>query len=93
MQDADPRALDNAGLIPEGARLEFDPARIFDVGIGADANASLHALVDSGHSLVWHGRQTRLTRKVWGVPCGDTAQGPTARPRHRESHALRRSGA
>lgn len=32
VQDANPWALDNAGLIPKGARLEFDPVRIFDVG-------------------------------------------------------------
>lgn len=67
VRDADPWELDNAGLIPEGAHLEFDPARIFDVGIGADANATLHALVDSGHTLIWHRWQTWLARKIWGV--------------------------
>lgn len=66
VRDADPFELTSASLIPEG-HLEFDPARIFDVGIGPDANATLHALVDSGHTLIWHRWQTRLTRKVWGV--------------------------
>lgn len=78
VRDADPWGLDTAGLIPEGAHLEFDPARIFDVGIGADANATLHALVDSGHSLLWHRWQTRLARKVWGVPVAIPRKG---RPR------------
>lgn len=65
--DADPWELDQQGLIPDGEHLEFDPARIFDVSIGADANATLHALVDSGHTLIWHRWQTRLARKIWGV--------------------------
>jgi hypothetical protein len=78
VRDADPFDLTSAGLIPEGEHLEFDPARIFDVGIGPNANASLHALVDSGHSLVWHRWQTRLARKVWGVPVAIPRKG---RPR------------
>ncbi|WAA65595.1 hypothetical protein [Microbacterium oxydans] len=78
VRDADPFELTSAGLIPKGAHLEFDPARIFDVGIGAEANASLHALTDSGHSLVWHRWQTRLSRKVWGVPVAIPRKG---RPR------------
>jgi DNA-binding XRE family transcriptional regulator len=65
--DADPWELDQQSLIPEGEHLEFNPARVFDVSIGADANATLHALVDSGHTLTWHRWQTRLSRKVWGV--------------------------
>lgn len=68
VRDADPFELTSIGLIPDGEHLEFDPARIFDVGIGPNANASLHAMTDSGHSLIWHRWQTRLARKVWGVP-------------------------
>ncbi|KJQ55755.1 hypothetical protein [Microbacterium sp. SA39] len=67
VRDADPFELTSAGLIPDGEHLEFDPARIFDVGIGPNANATLHALTDSGHTLIWHRWQTRLVRKVWGV--------------------------
>lgn len=68
VRDADPWELQQVDLIPVGEHLEFDPARIFDVSVGADANASLHALVDDGHALVWHRWQTkRLARKVWGV--------------------------
>jgi len=76
--DADPFELTSAGLIPEGAHLEFDPARIFNVAIGPNANATLQALVDSGHTLVWHRWQTRLARKVWGVPVAIPRRG---RPR------------
>lgn len=65
--DADPWELDQHKLIPEGEHAEFDPSRIFNVEIGAEANASLQALVDSGHRLVWHRWQTRPTRKIWGV--------------------------
>ncbi|OAN41399.1 hypothetical protein [Microbacterium sp. H83] len=67
VRDADPWELDEAGFIPEGQQHEFDPTRIFEVAIGADANATLQALVDSGHRLVWHRWQTRLSRKIWGV--------------------------
>lgn len=52
--DADPWDLTQQGLITEGEHLEFDPAHIFDVSIGADANATLQAIVDSGHTLIWH---------------------------------------
>ena len=65
--DADPWELDQHKLIPEGEHAEFDPARIFNVEIGAEANASLQALVDSSHRLVWHRWQPRPPRKVWGV--------------------------
>lgn len=65
--DADPWELQQHGLMPEGEHDEFDATRIFNVEIGADANATLQALVDSGHSLIWHRWQTRLARKVWGV--------------------------
>ncbi|TCJ23791.1 hypothetical protein E0W80_09540 [Microbacterium sp. PI-1] len=65
--DADPWELDTLGRIPEGEHHEFDPSRIFNVEIGADANASLQALVDGGHTLIWHRWQTYLARKVWGV--------------------------
>lgn len=68
--DADPWELDQHKLIPEAEHAEFDPARIFNVEIGAEANASLQALVDSGHRLVWHRWhrwQPRPPRKVWGV--------------------------
>lgn len=76
--DADPWELENAGLIPEAEYLEFDPARIFNVEIGAEANSTLHALIGSGHTLVWHRWQTRLARKVWGVPVAIPRRG---RPR------------
>lgn len=81
--DADPWDLQELNLIPEGEHHEFDPSRIFDVGIGADANATLQALVDSGHSLIWHRWQTRLARKVWGVsvkipPRGRRRSSPSA---------------
>lgn len=65
--DADPFELTSAGLIPEGEHLEFDPVRIFNVTTGPNANATLQALADSGHTLVWHRWQRRLARKVWGV--------------------------
>ena len=68
VRDADPAELQQQGLVPGRDYLEFDPARIIDVAIGADANATLQALVDDGHILVWHRWQTRLARKVWGVP-------------------------
>lgn len=67
VRDADPSELEAFGRIPEGEGSLFDPARIFDVAIGADANASLQALIDSGHSLMWHGWQMRLARSLWGV--------------------------
>ncbi|MDP3949524.1 hypothetical protein [Microbacterium sp.] len=73
--DTDPWELDQQNLIPEGEHLEFDPARIFDVSIGADANATLHALVDSGYTLIWHRWQTRLARKIWGVNVAIPARG------------------
>lgn len=68
VRDADPWELDNWGRIPQGEHLEFDPARIFNVAMGVDANASLQALVDSGHTLVWHRWQPRPARMIWGVP-------------------------
>ncbi|WCD91463.1 hypothetical protein [Microbacterium sp. nov. GSS16] len=64
---AAPWELDQHKLIPEDEHLEFDPARIFNVEIGAEANAALQALVNSGHSLVWHRWQPRPPRKIWGV--------------------------
>lgn len=73
--DADPWDLTQQGLIPEGEHLEFDPALIFDVSIGADANATLQAIVDSGHTLIWHRWQTRLSRKIWGVNVAIPARG------------------
>ncbi|WP_216353887.1 hypothetical protein [Microbacterium sp. LEMMJ01] len=68
VRDADPWELQQLGLVTDGDHLEFDPARILDVTIGPDANASLHALVDDGHTLLWHRWQTQRARKVWGVP-------------------------
>lgn len=73
--DANPWGLNQESLIPEGEHLEFDPERIFDVTIGADANATLQAIVDSGHTLIWHRWQTRLSRKVWGVNVAIPARG------------------
>lgn len=64
---ADLWELSNLGLISEGEHLEFDTARIFNVEIGSDANASLQALVDSGHVLVWHRRQRTPGKKLWGM--------------------------
>ncbi|MCK2024351.1 hypothetical protein KZC52_15570 [Microbacterium sp. kSW2-24] len=66
--DAVPFELTEAGLIPEGEHSEFDSTRIFNVTTGPNANATLHALTDDGHRLIWHRLQTkRLARKVWGV--------------------------
>ncbi|GGD76818.1 hypothetical protein [Microbacterium murale] len=73
--DANPWGLNQESLFPEGEHLEFDPERIFDVTIGADANATLQAIVDSGHTLIWHRWQTRLSRKVWGVNVAIPARG------------------
>ncbi|MEV7618911.1 hypothetical protein AB0N59_02125 [Microbacterium sp. NPDC089321] len=67
VMDADPWELNAFGRIPEGEHSKFDPARIFNVEIGAEANASLQALIDSGHRLVWHRWQPRPPRKVWGA--------------------------
>lgn len=79
--DADPWELQRHGLMPEGEHDEFDATRIFNVEIGADANATLQALVDSGHSLIWHRWQTRLARKVWGVSVAIPPRG-RRRPQH-----------
>lgn len=85
--DADPFELTSAGLIPEGEHLEFDPVRIFDVTTGPNANATLQALVDSGHTLVWHRWQTRLARKVWGVSIAIPRRGrPRASGIERATH-------
>lgn len=67
VMDADPWELDALGRIPEGEHHEFDPARIFNVEIGAEANASLQALVDDGYTLIWHRWQPRPGRGIWGV--------------------------
>lgn len=67
MLDADLGELDFLGWIPDGEHDEFDPARILDVKTGAEAHDSLTALVEAGHTLVWHRWQKRLARKVWGV--------------------------
>lgn len=83
--DADPAELTDDGLIPEGQHLEFDPARIFNITTGPAANASLHALTDDGHRLIWHRWQTkRLARKVWGVPVAIPRKG-APRPGSTES--------
>lgn len=79
IRDADPWELQQLGVIPDGAHLEFDPARIFDVTIGGEANATLHALSDDGHRLVWHPWQPYPARKVWGVT--------VLLPRRRQPHA------
>lgn len=63
VRDADPWDINDLGLIPEGEHLEFDPARILNIEIGADANATLQVLVDDGHTLVWHRWQTRPARR------------------------------
>lgn len=67
VRDADPWELDQLSIIPEGEHLEFDPARILNIDVGADANASLQMLVDSGHVLFWHPWHPRPVRKIWGV--------------------------
>ena len=79
--DAYPWELQQHGLMPEGEHDEFDPERIFNVEIGAEANATLQALVDSGHSLIWHRWQTRLARKIWGVSVAIPPRG-RRRPQH-----------
>lgn len=89
--DADPWELEQHGLMPEGEHHEFDPARIFNVEIGADANATLQALVDSGHSLIWHRWQTRLARKVWGVAVAVPPRG-RRRPQHGSTDSAVRFG-
>lgn len=87
VRDADPFELASAGLIPEGDHIEFDPARIFDVTTGPSANATLQALVDSGHTLIWHRWQTRLARKVWGVSIAIPRRGrPRASGIERATH-------
>lgn len=85
--DAAPFELTSAGLIPEGDHIEFDPARIFNVTTGPNANATLQALVDSGHMLIWHRWQTRLARKVWGVSIAIPRRGrPRASGIERATH-------
>lgn len=86
VRDADPWELDEAGLIPDGQQDEFDPTRIFDVAIGADANATLQALVDSGHrrsriwtsaAPSWSTQSTTLNRR--GIPGGERPRRPALR--------------
>jgi len=65
--DADPDELTFFGYVPEGAQDQFDPSRIFDVEIGYEAHDSLTALVEAGHTLVWHRWQQRHGGNVWGA--------------------------
>lgn len=67
VMDAAPDELTFFGHIPEGEQDQFDPARIFDVEIGYEAHDSLTALVDAGHTLVWHRWQQRRGGNVWGA--------------------------
>lgn len=62
--------------IPDDERDEFDPARILNVEIGAEAYDSLSALVDAGHELRWHRWQRHEDRDtVWGIPVGVAGNG------------------
>ncbi|WEG08608.1 hypothetical protein PU630_15390 [Microbacterium horticulturae] len=72
---AAPWELETLARIPDAERDEFDPARIINVEIGAEANDALTALGDAGHALVWHRWQRRRTRKAWGVPVSVPASG------------------
>lgn len=66
--EADDWELAFFDAIPRSERHEFDPSRILDVEIGADAGGSLEKLVDAGHELIWHRWQPDQTpRRVWGV--------------------------
>lgn len=66
--DADPSELDFFDRVPDNERDDFDRARIINVEIGADAFASLTALVDAGHELWWHRWQSEANHNgVWGV--------------------------
>ncbi|WP_336626473.1 MULTISPECIES: hypothetical protein [unclassified Microbacterium] len=51
--DADDWEVAFFDAVPSSERHEFDPSRIFDVEIGADAGGSLEKLVDAGHELIW----------------------------------------
>ncbi|MBS1906197.1 MAG: hypothetical protein JST33_06435 [Actinobacteria bacterium] len=67
--EADPSELDFVDRVPDHEREEFDPARIIDVEIGAEAYESLTALAKAGHELRWHRWQSDQTvDHVWGVP-------------------------
>lgn len=62
--------------IPEDERDEFDPARILNVEIGAEAYDSLTALIDAGHELRWHRWQSHEDDDTaWGVPVGHAGNG------------------
>lgn len=89
--DATPWELQQHRLMPESEHDEFDPARIFNVGIGAYANASLQAIVDSGQKLVWHRWQTRVTRKLWSVSVATPSRG-RPRPQHRSANSAMHFG-
>ena len=53
---------------PDAEQHEFDPARILDVEIGANAGESLETLVRAGHQLSWHRwERDHTARHVWGV--------------------------
>lgn len=66
---ADRWELDFLGEIPPGG--DFDPHKIIDVEIGADASASLELLQQAGHVLVRHEWQRDRNRRVWGVSLGE----------------------
>lgn len=51
---ADSWELEFFNRIPDGEQDLFDPARIADVEIGANAYDALHAVVAAGHQLRWH---------------------------------------
>ncbi|MFI8595123.1 hypothetical protein ACIGCK_11955 [Microbacterium sp. NPDC078428] len=51
---ADSWELELFNRIPADKQHLFDPARIIDVEIGANAYDALHAAVAAGHRLRWH---------------------------------------
>ncbi|MFD6699820.1 MULTISPECIES: hypothetical protein [unclassified Microbacterium] len=75
--DATPDELAHFGYIPDDERDLFDPARIFDIEIGAEAHDSFEALVGAGHALVWHRWQSRRGGNVWG----ETVYSASAKPK------------
>ena len=70
------RDLSFFASIPHDERDEFNPARILNVEIGADAHDSLITLIDAGHALRWHRWQSHNDRDaVWCVPVGHAGNG------------------
>ena len=51
---ADSWELEFFNRIPEAEQHSFDPAKIIDVEIGANAHDALTAVVAAGHTVRWH---------------------------------------